>query len=630
MLSPWRFASLADARHNPLTPSALALVLCCSGQLARVCAALGLGLFIMPALQDFATFVNYAQEVARKASTFLTLDDRDACSSMIRKILREARADFGAGPAPAQVFEESARAVVDEDDFGGDTLVILARLEEFHFALMKNTTKGYGVIDSFSTGSLNAAVVCACIDALEEDGTPGSRRWRNAMRSVVAGKGDGNTPTSGQRDAPRATENFSLQQTLRVMIIAAAFDKERSPMKLLVPLNFSDEYRLDAPNIMTLFGAYVKSESVRALDILWDVVGKKPADVKMDQAMKRQTRQGIASVVCALRALHILGDGVRKKPADVKMGEAIKRQTRQGIESVMWNLRALDDENEMAGSADSVADSSIQSTLGLLYPTGSQRALDEDARKLARGVLYSMERAGVANLSYFAGAIRDAQRAFKHERAAAEKDVERFAVRRGIVYVEGLVWQQAAAWFYILAVFVVAASCGAQNWGDRDKSFERTKDVFDVLTIFLVSVFGLIKLTSEDPNALKNLATGKHQVDDLSDAAGLLSTGQESMQKLLCTRSKEVEWVSAVGCCYGRAVHGDGGISAGLAKVVTLKQCGFFFLECICKRPEFWGTSVTVEKAQRDVAHIDPLITCDSDEDVGQKFSVYPVYTKLS
>lgn len=201
---------------------------------------------------------------------------------------------------------------------------------------------------------------------------------------------------------------------------------------------------------------------------------------------------------------------------------------------------------------------------------------------------------------------------------------------------KGLRWHQAGAWLYIVFVAVLAAFCGAQNWGNRDQAFERTKDAFDILTIFLVSVFGLIKLTSEDPNALKNLATGTHQVDDLGDAAKLLAkrfrrpSWEESMQKLLCTQSEEVDWVAADGCCYVRAVHGDDGISAGPASVMTLKQCGFFFLECICKRPEFWGTSVTVEKAQRDVAHIDPTITCDSGEDVRSKFSVSPLFTKLS
>lgn len=160
------------------------------------------------------------------------------------------------------------------------------------------------------------------------------------------------------------------------------------------------------------------------------------------------------------------------------------------------------------------------------------------------------------------------------------------------------------------------------------------------MTIFLVSVFGLIKLTSEDPNALKNLASGHSLVDDLLDASSLLRSRPESMQKLLSIESEAVDWAAENGCCYGRAVHGDG-LDAGPAWISTLKQCGFFFVEDICKRPYFWKTSVVVDNAQLDVAHIDPPISkIDAigpvDLEVGDppsgdgEFSIAPLFKMLA
>lgn len=299
---------------------------------------------------------------------------------MIRKILGEARGEFGAGPTPAQIFENSALTVVGKVDFSGDSRVVGARLEVFHSALMKNTTKGYGVLDAFSKGSLNAAVVCACIDALEEDDAPGSRRWRNAMRNVAVGGGEGNASSGSQRES-RVTQHLNLHQALRLMIIAAAFDNKRSPMKSLIPLNFSAGGRSGALYIMTVFGSYVSSKSVRALDILRGVVAVKNPDALM---------------------------------------------MRQAIESVMWNLTALDG-SEMAASADSIEDPVIRSILDRLYPLGGKdssperRVLAEKRRKLVKGVLHSLKKAGVEELDFFETSIRDAQRAFEFERAVAAK-----------------------------------------------------------------------------------------------------------------------------------------------------------------------------------------------------------------
>lgn len=165
--------------------------------------------------------------------------------------------------------------------------------------------------------------------------------------------------------------------------------------------------------------------------------------------------------------------------------------------------------------------------------------------------------------------------------------------------------------------------CAIFDWNDRDQLFDRAKDAFEISSIFLISVFGLFKLTSEDPNALKNLACGRYLVEELADACRFLRSSSESVQKVLSIEAEPAHW--AKDSSYGRAVYGEG-LDLGPARVATFKQCGFFFLEGICKQPYFWDDSTVIEKVSFEVAQVSK----DSELVGGMQFVKVPPLLMLA
>lgn len=254
------------------------------------------------------------------------------------------------------------------------------------------------------------------------------------------------------------------------------------------------------------------------------------------------------------------------------------------LQAMMWNLTALD-------------------------LNGHPSDADWEER-----LCHNLDRANVPGILVYQsiqhGQMTGAVDKFIAEISTARLDAACFVRRRGVTYVSGLRIGQFFAWIYIETVITIATLCASYNWPGRDNNFDRAKDAFDIATLFLISVFGLIKLTSEDPNALKSLAVGRSLVDDLDDASGLLLGEPDGVQKLLCVDQTAGHWAMAEGCSYGRDVEGDG-LDTGPAIIATLKQCGFFLLESLCKRPYFWDTTVVIRNSRADEA-----VIFDEDSDL--------------
>lgn len=64
-------------------------------------------------------------------------------------------------------------------------------------------------------------------------------------------------------------------------------------------------------------------------------------------------------------------------------------------------------------------------------------------------------------------------------------------------------------WVYIVGVLALSVVVCTENWGGRSAWFERISDAVWVATTGLVSVFGLLKLASEDPNAIRHALSGR-------------------------------------------------------------------------------------------------------------------------
>lgn len=138
--------------------------------------------------------------------------------------------------------------------------------------------------------------------------------------------------------------------------------------------------------------------------------------------------------------------------------------------------------------------------------------------------------------------------------------------------------KQAAAITYVTAVISLSVSVAVVNVADRSNIFERLSDAAQTATLFLVSVFGLVKLTSEDQNAIRNTLLGRRilrKPDDFVKYAGVKNVEDLKMVMSRCT--KGLEWLDAKECCYVRM--GGGGnvpIAGGLTKE-QLEDAGHAF-----------------------------------------------------
>lgn len=202
------------------------------------------------------------------------------------------------------------------------------------------------------------------------------------------------------------------------------------------------------------------------------------------------------------------------------------------------------------------------------------------------------------------GALGIAIQKQRKEFASAVESVSKLRKRDGKVYVIGLTTRMTFAWMYIGGVLGLGITSIVMNLTRRENFFDRLKDASDIVVFLLISIFGLIKLTSEDPNALSNLVRGRKVVQSLQEVSKYVTASHEEIQKLISVSTERRIWLSRDGCCYGRVVDGYG-IDAGPARVSTLKSCGFFILEGICKRPHHWDTFDVISNVGSEVAHTD-------------------------
>lgn len=232
-----------------------------------------------------------------------------------------------------------------------------------------------------------------------------------------------------------------------------------------------------------------------------------------------------------------------------------------GLRAIMWNLSALDISNG--------TDPNICWT-------------DRVSHNLTTAGMFRS-----VFTSQFGEEMEIAEGLFNIEFQIARHQSNRFVCRRGVTYVTRLRGRQILAWTYIGFSIFIAVMCALENWSDRQNAFERFKDSIDIVTFLLVSVFGLVKLTSEDRNVLQNLARGRAPVEDIMQAAYFLSIGafiragqvqkvKERLQLILAIEVQGVDWANEKGCCYGHRIVG-GGLDAMPAKLETLKSGGFFF-----------------------------------------------------
>lgn len=181
--------------------------------------------------------------------------------------------------------------------------------------------------------------------------------------------------------------------------------------------------------------------------------------------------------------------------------------------------------------------------------------------------------------------ISFAMKELEEEYGHIKSSLENLKSVGGQFYVSNMKVRMYISWVYILIVISSAFTCSYLNLNRRSEIFDRLKDFVEIIGFFFLTVFGLIKLTTEDPNALKNLLIGRKFVKTLKEVSKYIGPSHESLQKYVSVSRERHFWLSRHGCCYGRNVIDNSGVIGGEAHVSTLKSCGFFLLEGICIVP---------------------------------------------
>eukprot|EP00173_Palmaria_palmata_P004799 Plantae.Rhodophyta-Palmaria_palmata.ctg7306.p1 GENE.Plantae.Rhodophyta-Palmaria_palmata.ctg7306~~Plantae.Rhodophyta-Palmaria_palmata.ctg7306.p1 ORF type:complete len:492 (-),score=65.56 Plantae.Rhodophyta-Palmaria_palmata.ctg7306:80-1555(-) len=105
-------------------------------------------------------------------------------------------------------------------------------------------------------------------------------------------------------------------------------------------------------------------------------------------------------------------------------------------------------------------------------------------------------------------------------------------------------WQQYLALLYVISSFMLSLVVGVANFGNRDGIFERISDVAQTATVLLVSIFGLVKLTSEDDNAIRNVLFGHKVLRTARDVQRVVGAKTERELRIMIAQSrKEMKWL---------------------------------------------------------------------------------------
>lgn len=135
-----------------------------------------------------------------------------------------------------------------------------------------------------------------------------------------------------------------------------------------------------------------------------------------------------------------------------------------------------------------------------------------------------------------------------------------------------------AARVYVVAVFVGSVLVAVMNLAKRDNIFERVSDAVQFASVFLFSVFGFLKLTSDDPNFIRNCFLGIRvirTVDDLLDLWNLET--EDDVKKVLALVKERQEWLEPNGTCYVVSGTGKGIVLSTGISPLSLYQVGCDF-----------------------------------------------------
>lgn len=109
--------------------------------------------------------------------------------------------------------------------------------------------------------------------------------------------------------------------------------------------------------------------------------------------------------------------------------------------------------------------------------------------------------------------------------------------------------RRVAAWAWVIFALSLAAYVVVNNTAQRENMYERLGDGVQVITVLLVSIFGLVKLTSEDDNAIRNVILGRKILRNPSDVSKYLKVEWKDIYLAIVTAEEEIPWLEDHNIC---------------------------------------------------------------------------------
>lgn len=126
----------------------------------------------------------------------------------------------------------------------------------------------------------------------------------------------------------------------------------------------------------------------------------------------------------------------------------------------------------------------------------------------------------------------------------------------GVVSAQAIV--MVYAWLYVAMVISLSVLVYVRNWGGRENVMERISDVIWVVTTLLISAFGLVKLTSEDPHAIRNSLRGRRGLMNARQVYEYLEmpvldygvSWKDALKGMAAAWPGKMEWLSSEETCF--------------------------------------------------------------------------------
>lgn len=137
----------------------------------------------------------------------------------------------------------------------------------------------------------------------------------------------------------------------------------------------------------------------------------------------------------------------------------------------------------------------------------------------------------------------------------AAREVDSYNYSADGVLVKPMWYRRAAAAAYVCASVIAVIAIFATNATGKDNTLERMLDSFSILTLLLVSIFGLVKLTSEDPSIIRNTLLDRRLIKTAKAIVkhyDKRSSGKRSIYQAILASTKEIRWLHESRACYCR------------------------------------------------------------------------------